>query len=231
MKYNDTFLLQTGLKSLGFDPGPIDGVRGPKTEAARAKWLASLHTTDVVDSVASLQLQRWEAATVLPSRIGEVQSVCDYILANKARYSIVESSCGVPWWVVGALHNMEASGSFTKHLHNGDPLSARTVQVPKGRPLNGNPPFTWEFSAVDALQYDHLDQVNWTDIASALYACERYNGLGYMKYHPETPTPYLWAATSVEKPGKYVADGQWNPTARSGQIGVAAIWKMLGPFA
>ena len=42
MKYNDTFLIQTGLKSMGFNPGPIDGIDGPKTRAAKYEWLLSL---------------------------------------------------------------------------------------------------------------------------------------------------------------------------------------------
>ncbi len=42
MKSPDVFLQQAGLKSLGFDPGPLDGDAGEKTRAARAKWEASL---------------------------------------------------------------------------------------------------------------------------------------------------------------------------------------------
>lgn len=34
----DIYLQQAGLKSLGFDPGPIDGLPGPRTTAARAAW-------------------------------------------------------------------------------------------------------------------------------------------------------------------------------------------------
>ena len=122
---------------------------------------------------------------------------------------------------------MESSGSFSSHLHEGSPLSRRTRYVPKGRPRTGNPPFTWEESALDALAYDHLAEVDWSSLASALYACERFNGIGYLKYHPETPTPYLWAGTTVELPGKYTSDGKWSSSARSRQVGIAAIWKEL----
>ena len=57
----------------------------------------------------------------------------------------------MPWYVVGLIHTMESSGNFAAHLHNGDPLSARTTHVPAGRPKAGAPPFTWEESATDAL--------------------------------------------------------------------------------
>lgn len=123
---------------------------------------------------------------------------------------------------------MESGGDFTCHLHEGSSLKWRTKYVPKGRPLPpAQPPFTWEFSATDAMRYDRMGEKNWNYVGAALTACELYNGAGYMKYHPETPSPYLWAATSIEKPGKYVADGKWSPTARSAQIGVAAIWLLL----
>ena len=36
-----TYLVQNGLKSLGFDPGALDGDNGPKTQAARQAWADS----------------------------------------------------------------------------------------------------------------------------------------------------------------------------------------------
>lgn len=44
------YLLQVGLKSLGFDPGLLDGDDGAKTKAAFASWVNSL---DAVASTAS----------------------------------------------------------------------------------------------------------------------------------------------------------------------------------
>ncbi len=88
---------------------------------------------------------------------------------------------------------MEASQNFTRHLHNGDPLTARTRQVPAGRPRTGNPPFTWEASATDALTLDGFN--SWTDwtVAGALFKLERFNGSGYRLYHPQVKSPYLWS--------------------------------------
>jgi peptidoglycan hydrolase-like protein with peptidoglycan-binding domain len=44
MKSRDTYLQQVGLRELGFDPGPLDGDAGPKTQAARAAWESSLES-------------------------------------------------------------------------------------------------------------------------------------------------------------------------------------------
>ena len=156
-----------------------------------------------------------------------VEAITRRITQNRKRYEEVAAKAQVPWFVIAGLHNMEADGSFSCHLHEGSSLKWRTKYVPKGRPKTGNPPFTWEFSALDALLYDRMDEKDWKRLGSSLSACEGYNGWGYAKNHPSTPTPYLWAATTVERPGKYVADGQWSSTARSSQIGIAAIWKAL----
>lgn len=179
-------------------------------------------------SADTLQESRWKAAKVDPLHAFEARQIANRITANKPRYVKVAAVAHTPWQVIAALHNMESGGSFRHHLHEGSPLSGRTRYVPKGRPVAGKPPFTWEVSAIDALLYDHLDAVQWSSLDATLYACERYNGTGYLRFHPETPTPYLWAGTSVERPGKYVADGKWSSTARSSQIGIAAIWKTLG---
>ena len=175
----------------------------------------------------TLQLDRWKRASVPPHREKAVDAIVDRIMANRGRYVAVEKKTGVPFWVIAALHNMEASGSFAKHLHEGSPLTARTRWVPIGRPKTGKPPFTWEESAVDALAYDKMGSKLWSSLDAALYACEAYNGTGYLKYHKDVPTPYLWAGTTIERPGKYVSDGKWSSTARSAQTGVATIWKRL----
>ena len=175
----------------------------------------------------TMQERRWRAASVSLNRFAEAGRVVSRIESNRQRYQAVESKTSVPWHVIAGLHNMEASGSFRHHLHEGSPLSGRTRWAPKGRPKTGVPPFTWEVSAADALLFDRMNAVDWKSLEATLYACERYNGVGYLKYHPETPTPYLWAGTSIERPGKYVADGKWSSTARSNQIGIAAIWKIM----
>src|SRR4051812_33071262 len=91
---------------------------------------------------------------VKPQRAPEVDRAVDVMVANRARYESVQADTGVPWHVIALIHCMEGGQRFDRHLHNGDPLSARTVQVPAGRPKTGTPPFTWEESAQDALKLE-----------------------------------------------------------------------------
>src|SRR5439155_371250 len=129
--------------------------------------------------------------------------------------------------VVAVIHSMEAGGDFTRHLHNGDPLTARTTHVPAGRPRTGKPPFTWEASAIDALTYQGFG--NWKDwsVPGTLYKLEGYNGFGYRDHHPQVLSPYLWSFSNHYARGKYVADGRFSQTAVSQQCGAAVLLKRL----
>nr|WP_315196180.1 hypothetical protein [uncultured Aquabacterium sp.] len=171
--------------------------------------------------------QLFDSCQINPQAMPTVEKMVARMLQNEARYRSVGEPLGVPWYVVAVIHAMEASLDFTCHLHNGDPLTARTVQVPAGRPRTGQAPFTWEASASDALQLDRYPQ--WTDwsLPGILFKWEGYNGWGYRRHHPEVKSPYLWAATSHYTRGKYVADGTWSDTAVSKQIGAAALLRRL----
>jgi lysozyme family protein len=160
-------------------------------------------------------------------RAGEVESTLSRIMGNRARYEAAGDPLSVPWYFVAVVHCMECSLDFTRHLHNGDPLTARTVQVPAGRPATGQPPFSWETSAVDALALKKLN--TWTDwtIPGTLFKLEEYNGFGYRLHHPEVLTPYLWCHSNHYSRGKYVADGSWSDTAQSRQCGGAVLLRRM----
>lgn len=145
------------------------------------------------------------------------------IQANRKRYEDVSALTGVPWEVIGVIHGMEGGCNFNTHLHNGDPLTAKTVHVPRGRPATGNPPYKWEDSAVDALKLKKLDQVDdWSDVRIC-YELERYNGFGYRLYHSDVLSPYLWSGTNHYVKGKYVYDGKWDKNAVSKQLGAIPV--------
>lgn len=154
-----------------------------------------------------------------------LDSAIDKILAGRNKYETVSGKTGVPWYFIGIVHTMEGGGKFNTHLHNGDSLSKRTIQVPKGRPLTGEPPFTWEDSACDALLLRKLNKIpNWT-LPETLYQFEGYNGFGYRL--KGIYSPYLWSYTNHYTKGKYTADGIYDPNAISKQAGTAALLRRM----
>lgn len=147
------------------------------------------------------------------------------IIENKGRYLTVEGQTGVPWWMIGLIHKMEANLSFEKHLHNGDSLKERTRQVPRGRPKAGKPPFTWEESAVDALRYDGLDKASRWTIERICYYCEKFNGFGYRG--KGVNSPYLWSGSTHYRKGKYYADRKYDPNMVSQQAGTMLVLRAM----
>ena len=169
----------------------------------------------------------FNGCVVKSNRTAAVQRLVNRLLSNRARYQGVEKFSGVPWYFIAVIHNMESSQNFRRHLHNGDSLTARTVHVPTGRPKNGTPPFTWEFSAADALAYERLgDKSDWS-LAGVLHNIEGYNGWGYRRFHPQTLSPYLWGYSNHYISGKYVKDGLWSDTAVSDQCGAAVLLRRM----
>ena len=167
----------------------------------------------------------FDTCAINPTKYLEVDKAVDRILAGKPNYEKVSAITKVPWYLIGIIHNMEGTGSFNGHLHNGDSLSARTKNVPKNRPLTGQPPFKWEDSAVDALQLRKLDKIsNWT-IPEILFQLEGYNGYGYRT--KGIYSPYLWSYSNHYKKGKYVADKVYDPNAVSKQVGAAILLRRL----
>lgn len=135
---------------------------------------------------------------------------------------------GIPWWFIACVHMLECSFNFEQHLHNGDPLTGRTVNEPAGRPVESKPPFLFRISAIDALTMPgkefHLVD-DWS-IPHALWLLEGFNGHGYRMYR-KIHSPYLWAGTQHYTSGKYVQDGVYSATAVSKQAGCAGLIKLL----
>lgn len=169
-----------------------------------------------------LEYQRlYTSCQLRPERSTEVHRICDRIVKHAARYRDVADRVGAPWFLVGVIHSLESSLSFATHLHNGDALTDYTVHVPRGRPLMGSPPFRWEDSAIDALVMQRWDRWRDWSLTGCCYRIEAYNGFGYRKRGVRSP--YLWAGSHHEQPGRYVADGVWDASAISKQIGAAVL--------
>lgn len=179
----------------------------------------------------------YRTAVVNPNKIAAIKKITDNILFHKKRYEdlintikTTYSQSTIPWYFVAVVHHMEADCLFDRHLHNGDPLLHRTIHVPAGRPSKGNPPFTWEQSAFDALcNVSQLHLVQDWRIPALLRRIEGYNGFGYS--NKGINSPYLWSYTSqygvAPNIGKYISDGHFDPKAISTQIGAVAILKQL----
>lgn len=194
-------------RATGADPGPDTAADPPAGPAAQ-----------LADS--------YRRCEVRPGRVPVIDRYhVAPIVAARATYEGVGARLGIPWWFVGVIHGLESAFSFDTHLHNGDPLTARTVRHPPGRPATGRPPFSWLESAVDALTMQGLAGLRGWTIGHTLDRLERYNGLGYRQRG--LPSPYLWSFSDHYEKGKFVADGRFDPEAVSNQCGGAVLIKRM----
>ncbi|MCU0359739.1 MAG: hypothetical protein MUF75_03315 [Bacteroidia bacterium] len=174
------------------------------------------------------QYQRlFDTCIITTDRYAIVDSLTKVIVNHKARYERVGSQLNIPWYFIAIIHSLEGGSNFNTHLHNGDPLNARTVNVPAGRPKTGIPPFQWEESALDALMLKKLNL--WTDwsVPGILYKLEEYNGFGYRRLAVPIHSPYLWSFSNHYTKGKFIKDGVYSPTAVSKQCGAAVLLRRL----
>lgn len=196
-------------------------------------WKFEQLVQDYHDQYATMSFDRGFEATI--------KTNANRILKGRARYEAVAEAIhekfggSIPWYFIGIIHQMEGSCNFKTHLHNGDPLSAKTVQVPENRPPHppesGGKAYSWEESAIDALTMPGkvLHKVQIWSVERMAYQWELYNGTGYLSYHPKDKSPYLWAQTSVnDGKGKYKYDGVWvDSLDANGQSGTMALLRQL----
>jgi lysozyme family protein len=171
----------------------------------------------------------YDRCTIKGKYQGAVERDLERAVKNRDRYASVEQRTNVPWYVIGAIHNLEASFNFAAHLHNGDDIRTKTHTEPKGLPKNWEPPKSskdWEESAYDALRHDGFAGSDDWSLARTLYLLEGYNGWGPRQAHG-IHTPYLWSFSEHYATGKYDFDGHWNASLTSDQCGAAVLIKAL----
>ncbi len=165
---------------------------------------------------------RWmmEKIQALPGRQAGVTATVKKMARFESRYRAAGKPLGVPWIFIGIVHSLEGSFDFKTHLANGDPLSGPTVGVPKGIPGGA-----WEPAASAALRMKGLQ--NWHDwtLAGLCFQLERWNGFG--QRNRGEPSDYLVGSSNLDRPGKYIADGVYNPKAIGRQIGAMLLLKEL----
>jgi lysozyme family protein len=169
--------------------------------------------------------QMWASMSIREDRSSAIDGVVKRILANKTRYEEVADKARVPWFLIAILHYRESNLSFSKHLHNGDSLKNRTYRVPAGRPLVGEPPYTWEESALDALAMKGLHNITDWSIERIIYEAIRYNGFGYE--YRGLPSPYAWSGSNHYTAGKFIRDHVFDERHVDKQLGVLPILKRL----
>ena len=198
-------------------------IRLSREEVAAAQ--AGLEAATSFPALKSGYEELYSGMTIRPEYQGTVGWYRSKLLKLRPRYEEVSVQTGAPWWFIGIVHALEGAFSLTGHLHNGDPLTARTVQVPKGRPAVWNPPSDWVSSAVDAITHQgYAHQNDWT-LAKTLFRFEGYNGFGY--HAKGINSPYLWSFSNQYKKGKFVRDGVFDPQAVSKQCGAAVMLHAL----
>jgi lysozyme family protein len=170
----------------------------------------------------------FDTCRVRPERQALVDWHVNTILkpANRARYEKLEDQVCVPWYFIGCIHALEASFNFEGHLHNGDSLSRKTVNVPAGRPETGTAPYDWFVSAKDALDFEKTsNQPDWS-LPRMLCRLEGYNGFRSREIHGIN-SPYLWSFSNHYAKGKFVADDVFDKNAVSQQCGGALLIREL----
>ncbi|MBN8500681.1 MAG: hypothetical protein J0M19_05975 [Sphingomonadales bacterium] len=204
--------------------GPFDLPAGnlPQVE----EILPPVATTLKFEALADEYAAWFAAARIRPEFSESTQWHLTMMMQSRSRYERLGKQLGIPWFFIAATHGLEASFNFRAHMHNGDfPLTQRTRQVPAGRPSVWLPPSSWEASAADAMRLLGLTgQSDWS-LPRCLYRLEAYNGFGYRR--AGRASPYLWSFSTLYSRGKYVADGKFDPNARSKQCGAAVMLKLL----
>lgn len=168
-----------------------------------------------LNALATANATRWANAKLTRN----FATVAKSLVEAKGRYQAVEARTSVPWFIVAAIHEREASQRWDTQLGQGDPLDEISVHVPAGR----GPFKSWEDGAVDALANCAPYAVRWRDwsVGGSLSLLEQYNGLGYAARG--LPSPYIWSGTDQYRSGKYVRDGVFDPNAVDTQPGCAGL--------
>jgi len=178
-------------------------------------------TTDIANEYKLL----FNTCIIRPEKSAEIENDVNRMIDNKATYDIVANQLNIPWYFIAIIHCMEGSLNFHTHLHNGDPLTNRTVQVPAGRPLTGTAPFKWEESAIDALTLEGFTSHTDWSVQGMLFAFEKFNGFGSRS--KGISSPYLWSFSNHYTKGKFIKDHVFDPEAVSKQAGAAVLLRKM----
>ena len=171
--------------------------------------------------------QLFASCQLRKSWLDRIGIVAQTIVSRRSQYDQVERQTAVPWWFVGILHYRELNFRDA-HLHNGDPLNARTVNAPVGHPqalpANGHY-YTFVESAIDALRLKSLDKIPDRSLGAWLWSFDYWHDFDYAKRGINSER--LWNGTnhfgSGNNLGKCLPNGLFDLNATSDQAGAGAI--------
>lgn len=164
----DLYLQQAGLKALGHDPGPIDGIMGPRTRAARAAWEKVLDSAPLPSgsSIADLVLHLAIADLGIRETEGKNRGpgIAKYWEATsyKDGYKNREPYCAaaVCYWVREACHGRKvpfdlptSARAFDFLRWPGQNLNLGLIYLNKNADLLPGDIVVWEFSHVSVLEH------------------------------------------------------------------------------
>lgn len=185
-------------------------------------------TTYTYEKLASEYQSLWNSMKIIRDA-AELDRLATKIKTNQAVYQKVQDATGVPWQMVAVIHIREAGetdiGQWKRVLHNGERIigtGRKTKIVPTGQ----GPFTTWHEAAVHALTMKGFNKIKAWPVSRILWGLEPYNGYGYRNMGLRSP--YLWASTNHQQPGKYVRDHVFDANVVDKQIGAAALLKYLG---
>src|SRR5262245_12465221 len=199
----------------------------PQAPGAPPPPPGTVSTSRKLSEIAGEYVRIFDGAVPDASKSASIDKLATVLVSFRPTYEKIQTDLRIPWHFIGLIHCMESNFNFGTHLHNGDSLMHRTMNVPKGRPdaQVADPPFAWTTSATDALTmkgfHTHTD---WS-LPAQLFRLEQYNGFGYRMRG--RATPYLWSFSDRYTGGKFVKDGVFDPAATSKQCGAATLLKHL----
>jgi len=149
-------------------------------------------------------------------------------LWQQGHYRNVSAISTVPVLFMAPSFEREASSNFALSPAQGD----RWDQVSRNVPRGVGPFQSWDAAALWSYHHDGLDLVGagaWT-WPLLCYYFELFNGFGYRDFH-HIRSPYVVGATTLQQPGKYVRDGEYDPNVIDSQIGCLALALRMSEIA
>lgn len=176
-------------------------------------------------------------ALISPWARAQAQTYAAFMGANRSAYG----GFGVPYWFIGILHRMECDADMSCQIANGQPWNETTTLVPAGL----GPWFSFRESVLEILA-DYAKPKNWgfdlrlldpTDLPACIYRLESWNGFGAREMAevnttPPNSPPYIYSGSECGGQvlfvcGKDVSDGEFDPEAKSTQVGILALMLAL----